>query len=67
MRAKDFSELAAILKDARLAALASTPPETHPQLSRVFDSLCRSAARVAARQSSRFNLARFLSACGLTP
>ena len=61
MRKKDFVTIAQALADAR-GALANGG---HSQVPQVFDSLSRSIADTLARQSGRFNRARFLHGCGM--
>lgn len=66
MRAKAFAELGALLKDARNAATVGREGAELVQLTRVFDGLTRSVANVCARQSPRFDRARFLRESGLS-
>lgn len=64
MRKTDFETIAQAIKDSKDALRI----EGHPlprQTVQIFNSLSRSIADVCAKQNSRFDRARFLSACGV--
>ena len=70
MSKKDFEQIAVALKDGRDALQASlgiSNGEGLRRVQRIHASTCGTVAGVLAKQNARFDRAKFLAACGVSP
>lgn len=67
MTKKDFEAIAGALRDNRDALSASLPNSDPALVQRIHAATCGTIARVLAMQNARFNRAKFLAACGVSP
>jgi hypothetical protein len=68
LRKTDFERIAGILRDLRAAieAIRTDSPEVQtPRMAQAFDSACKDMGKALAPHNGKFNLSRFLSACGV--
>lgn len=66
MTKKDFEAIAGALRDNR-DALSATLPTEAATIQRIHASTCSTIAANLKLQNARFNRAKFLAACGVTP
>lgn len=67
LRKSDFERIAGILRDLRGAveAIATDSPEVQaPRRAQAFDSACRDMAKALKPHNGKFDVAKFLNACG---